>query len=132
MVASQLPLLRQVVFAPAKEAKMHNGISAQMQACIDDCLACYQTCLSTAMNHCLEMGGAHVERKHFTLMMSCAEMCRVAAHFMLIQSPAHRATCGQCAEICEACATDCERFGDMVECVTACRACAESCRQMAA
>jgi hypothetical protein len=104
----------------------------KMQECIDHCLRCYQTCLFMAMNHCLELGGKHVEKQHFTLMMACAEMCRTAAHFMLLGTEHHKRTCGECAEICAACADDCERVGDMEACVAACRTCAESCRAMAA
>ncbi|TKT69718.1 four-helix bundle copper-binding protein [Aquamicrobium sp. LC103] len=106
-------------------------IDPEMRQCIDDCLECHATCLSTAMNHCLEIGGAHVEKKHFTLMMACAEICRTSAHFMLVGSPLHRRICGECADICLECAADCERLGDMEDCVAACRRCAESCRQMA-
>ena len=103
-----------------------------MKACIDNCLACYSTCLSMAMNHCLEMGGQHTDPKHFTLMMACAEICRTSAHFMLIGSDHHGHVCAECAEICTQCADNCERIGDMEDCVEACRKCAESCRQMAA
>ena len=81
--------------------------SEDMTRCIELCMSCYQTCLGTAMNHCLETGGKHVEPKHFRLMMACAE-------------------------ICAECAQDCERIGGMEECVSMCRACAESCRGMAA
>ena len=109
---------------------MHN-MSAKMQKCIDNCLSCYRTCLSTAMNHCLEMGGEHTEKRHFTLMMACAEICRTSAHFMLLESPHHKHTCRECAEICDECAEDCERLGDMQECVDECRRCAASCREMA-
>jgi len=77
-----------------------------MQACIEACSRCHQVCLQTAMNHCLNTGGKHVEAEHFRLMMNCAE-------------------------ICEACAASCERIGAMDECVKACRDCAESCREMA-
>jgi hypothetical protein len=45
-----------------------------------------------AMNHCLMLGGKHTEKKHFTLMMACAEICRTSAHFMLIGSPHHEHT----------------------------------------
>jgi hypothetical protein len=103
-----------------------------MQRCIHACLGCYETCLSMAMNHCLEVGGAHVEKHHLTLMFGCAEICRTAAHFMLIGSEHHRHLCAECAEICTQCAEDCERLGDMKPCVEACRKCAESCRAMAA
>ena len=110
---------------------MHH-MSAEMQSCIDRCLDCYKTCQGSAMTHCLEMGGKHVAPAHFRLMMACAEICRTSAHFMLINSPHHKHTCRECAEICDECAADCERLGDMRECVEACRRCAESCRKMAA
>ena len=110
---------------------MHH-MSKEMQNCVDRCLGCYSSCLSSAMTHCLETGGKHVEPKHFRLMMACAEICRTSAHFMLLNTPHHKHTCRECAEICEECAKDCERIGGMDECVQACRSCAESCRKMAA
>jgi hypothetical protein len=116
---------------PGRRIAMHK-IIADMQTCIDNCLACYSVCLSTAMGHCLETGGKHTEPKHFRLMMACAEICRLSAHFMLIGTPHHKHTCRECAEICRECAKDCERLGDMEECVKACRTCAESCEKMAA
>jgi len=103
-----------------------------VQDCIDACLSSYETVLSTAMGHCLNAGGEHTEPEHFTLMMSCAEICRVSAHFMIIGSSHHKHLCAECAEICEQCAADCARVGEMDECVAACRRCAESCRRMAA
>lgn len=106
-------------------------INSQMLSCIEECLRCYSVCLSTVMNHCLEAGGAHVEKKHFTLMMACAEICRTSAHFMLLGTAHHKHICAECAEICTECADDCERIGDMQECVDACRRCAASCREMA-
>lgn len=107
-------------------------MTEEMNRCIETCLSCYQTCLGTAMNHCLVAGGKHVEPSHFRLMMACAEMCRTSAHFMLINTPHHKHTCRECAEICAECAADCERVGSMDACVTICRVCAESCRKMAA
>lgn len=107
-------------------------LSAEMQSCVEECLRCHAICFSTAMNHCLEAGGEHVEKRHFTLMIACAEICRVSADFMLIGTPHHRHLCAECAEICSECADDCERIGDMETCVDACRRCAASCRLMAA
>ena len=107
-------------------------MNEEMTLCIENCLSCYKTCLSTAMNHCLEAGGKHVEPAHFRLMMACAEMCRTSAHFMLINTPHHKHTCKECAEICAECAKDCKRIGGMDECVAACEACAETCKKMAA
>src|SRR5437667_2002091 len=108
------------------------AIPEEMNRCIETCLSSYRICLSTAMNHCLETGGKHVEPAHFRLMMACAEICRTSAHFMLINTPHHKHTCKECAEICTECAADCERVGGMQACVAMCRACAESCRKMAA
>lgn len=110
---------------------MHQ-LSSEMQECIRACLGCYEICRGTAMKHCLEVGGKHVEPGHFRLISACAEVCRTAADLMLIGTSHHKHMCAECAEICDECADDCERLGDMEECVTACRRCAESCRQMAA
>ncbi|MET3997079.1 plasmid stabilization system protein ParE [Bradyrhizobium sp. S3.9.2] len=71
--------------------------SEDMTRCIELCLGCYRTCHGMAMNHCLETGGTHVEPRHFRLMMACAEIWRTAAHFMLINTPHHGHTCGECA-----------------------------------
>ena len=110
---------------------MHQTSSA-MQACIDACLRCHDTCLTMASQHCLELGGEHVAPGHFRLMLACAEICRAAAAIMMIGVDQHARVCAACAEICDACAQSCERVGDMQDCVQACRTCAESCRQMAA
>jgi hypothetical protein len=107
-------------------------MSREMQSCINECLNCYQVCLGTAMTHCLEKGGEHTKPQHFRLISACAEICRTAAHFMLINSPQHKSICAECADICKQCAEDCERIGDMADCVEACRRCADSCRTMAA
>lgn len=106
-------------------------LSAEMQSCIDTCLACYKTCLGTAMGHCLEVGGDHVKPAHFRLMMTCAEVCRGAAHVMLLGSDHHKHTCAECAEVCQECAEDCDGMEGMEDCVAACRRCAEECRRMA-
>ena len=106
-------------------------LSSEMKHCVAECLKCYSTCLSMATHHCLAVGGKHVERQHFTLMLACAEICRTSAHMMLLGAPGHKETCEGCARICEACAKSCEAVGDMDGCVAACRACADSCRKMA-
>ncbi|MFN4141774.1 four-helix bundle copper-binding protein [Aestuariivirga sp.] len=103
----------------------------KMQDCIDDCLRCYATCFGMAMTHCLEAGGEHVAAPHFRIMIACAEICRTAAHFMLMRSAHAGHVCRECAEICEQCAADCEKLGDMDDCVAQCLRCARSCRAMA-
>jgi hypothetical protein len=105
--------------------------SPEMQACIDACMSCYQSCIGMAMSHCLEQGGRHLEPAHFRLMISCAEICRASAHIMLTGTDAHKASCAACAEICSACADSCETLDGMEDCVSACRTCADSCGKMA-
>ena len=104
----------------------------EMRRCVEACLDCHRVCATMASQHCLDVGGRHVEPRHFRLMLACAEICRTSAHFMLIGSDLHRHTCAACAEVCAACAASCEAVGEMQECVEVCRACAESCRRMAA
>lgn len=103
-----------------------------MQDCIDECLRCHRVCLGTAMNHCLPLGGRHVEANHFRLMLTCAEMCRTNAKLMLIGTQLHHRTSALCAELCEDCARSCEEVGDMADCVAQCLRCAGTCRRMAA
>lgn len=103
---------------------------ARMQPCIDACGYCHETCLSTAMTHCLAVGGKHLEPGHFRLMINCAEICQAAANLMLSGSDLANKLCAVCAEVCDACAASCEQIGDMDGCVEACRECADSCREM--
>ena len=102
-----------------------------MQQCIENCQRCHATCLSMLSQHCLEVGGQHVEPAHFRLMLDCAQICQTSADFMLRGSEHHAHVCRECAEICAKCADSCEAVGDMEECVKACRTCAESCGKMA-
>lgn len=109
-----------------------HSVSADMQACIEACTACHQTCLHN-IHHCLEKGGKHAEPSHITLLLDCAQICATSADFMTRHSAQHTTTCRACAEVCRACAEDCEKMDDamMRECAKACRRCAESCDRMA-
>jgi len=53
---------------------MHAHDTAEMQRCIENCLACRATCLRT-IDHCLRMGGKHTGAGHIRTMMDCAESC---------------------------------------------------------
>ena len=109
---------------------MHD-MSEEMQHCIETCLSCHRVCLQEAMNHCLEMGGKHLEPTHFRTMVNCAEMCQTSANFMLSGSGLHTITCGACARVCAACAESCAKIEGMEHCAQTCRGCAETCRKMA-
>ncbi len=107
-------------------------INEDLKSCIEICGSCRDICLNMATTHCLELGGKHVEPGHLRLMLDCVDICATAVNFMLRNSPRHKLTCGVCAEVCKACADDCERIGNMETCAEACRRCAEHCRKMAA
>ena len=108
--------------------------NVRMQQCIADCADCQETCLATVA-HCLTLGGKYAEPQNIRVMLDCAEICHVAANFMLRGSTLHTYVCRACAEICEACARSCEAIADddkqIKQCVESCRRCAESCREMA-
>jgi Domain of Unknown Function (DUF326) len=106
----------------------------QMQQCIQNCLDCHRICSET-ITYCLQLGGAHAEVKHISLLLDCADICQTSANFMIRGSEMHRRICGVCSDICDRCAADCERMGiddvQLKTCAEICRRCAESCRQMA-
>jgi hypothetical protein len=100
--------------------------------CIKECLDCYKTCTETRL-YCLAMGGEHAGPKHLATLEACAEICRLSAHLMMIDSEFQDKLCKLCAEICEDCAKDCDSFTDddvMHACADVCKRCALACREM--
>ena len=102
----------------------------QVDDCIEACSSCRDECQKMLFQHCLKMGGKHVEEKHVKLMADCIESCQTAASFMLRGSDNAVAMCGTCAEICESCAESCEDLEGMADCAATCRNCAKMCRSM--
>lgn len=108
-------------------------VNEEMQACIQNCLQSSLVC-NQMIQHCLQRGGEHADPDHLKLLQDCAEICTVSAHFMARESEYHRLSCGLCAEVCEACAKDCDSFDNdemMASCASVCRHCAASCEKMA-
>ena len=108
--------------------------NSSMAACIDTCTNCRAVCIQT-VNHCLTKGGKHADAKHIRALLDCADMCDVAARFMLRESSSHAEVCRACAAVCNACASSCEAMADdddMKRCAEVCRECAKSCEKMAA
>jgi hypothetical protein len=73
----------------------------ETRRCVDECLGCQRACVTTASQHCLDVGGRHVEPRHFRLMLACAEICRTSAYLMELGTELHKRTCAVCAEVCE-------------------------------
>lgn len=110
------------------------SVTDDMQMCIQNCTLCAQTC-EQVIQHCLSKGGMHAEQAHIRLLQDCMDSCLMSAKFMVRGSEFHSQFCGTCAQVCHACARDCERMSDdemMKMCADVCRRCAESCQKMAA
>ena len=111
------------------------GLTQEMRACIDECIACYAICVETQA-HCIGMGGRHAEAQHLNTLADCAKLCEVSANAMLRMSDFHAQICRVCAEACDRCARSCEQVDrndeTMRQCAERCRSCADSCRLMAA
>jgi hypothetical protein len=105
-----------------------------LEHCIDECTNCHAICLET-VQHCLKLGAEHAAPEHIELLFDCAQISQTSADFMLRGSPRHVLTCAACAEICRACAEECDRLGrndEMMQlCAEECRRCAEACARMA-
>lgn len=108
------------------------AVNRTMQECIESAQACRAACQEVLYNHCLDMGGRHIEELHVKLMVDCIEACQLAADFMARNSELHMASCALCAQICDACANSCEQLGgiEMERCASLCRECADNCREM--
>ena len=107
--------------------------TAEVQACIDNCFECYRAC-EQLIPYCLGQGGEHSGRHHILSLLTCADMCRTAGHFMMWNSDLHTKACGLCTEVCRRCAEDCESMADdklMQACADICKKCADSCKKMA-
>ena len=105
---------------------------ARYTTCIEACNACADACDHCAAA-CLKEPDPKPMARCIALDMDCAEICRMAASYMSRDSEFAMALCGDCAEVCEACGTECEKhkMDHCQECAEACRRCAEECRRMA-
>ena len=93
--------------------------------CAAACDHCSVACLSeedpSAMSDCIRAD------------MDCAQICRLAAAAMARNSDFVSSIWRLCAEICDACASICEKYehDHCQDCAKACRACADECATMA-
>ena len=92
---------------------------------------------ATECNHCtiacLDEQEVKMLAKCIKLEIDCAEICRLTASFASRGSIHAMHIMNECAEICDACAAECEKHAHMEhckKCAEACRECAEECRSM--
>ncbi len=106
--------------------------SPDVQQCIKECQECHAIC-AEAVAHCLTVDGGRMQPRHIAILLDCAETCHISEDSMLRDSPLFTTLCTVCAEVCDACAIECEKFpGDarMKACAERCRSCAQACRKM--
>lgn len=79
-----------------------------------------------------DMGGAHIDPVRIRALLDCADVCQVAATFMMRGSHRHIEMCAVAARICRDCAEHCDGTNDqqLRRCVEACRACEAVCREL--
>ncbi len=105
----------------------------QYKECIDACLACAAVCNHCA-SACTREEDVNMMARCIQLDMECAAICYAAAQMMSLGSDKAKELCRICADLCEACGTECGGHENKhcQECARLCKACAEACRKMAA
>lgn len=81
---------------------------------------------------CLEEQDVKMLAKCIKIEIDCAEICRLATSFLARGSEHADHILKECAEICEACAKECEKHTHMEhckKCAEVCHKCAEACQQ---
>lgn len=97
-----------------------------LNECIMECNHCISACL-------IEPDVKIMLAKCIKLNFDCAEICGLAVSFLTRDSEHSEQLLNACANICEACATECEKFSRMEHCkrcAEICRKCADACHQM--
>ena len=101
-------------------------------SCIEACVKCAQECEHCA-DACLGEQDVKSMAECIRLDRDCAEFCWAAAAWMSRGSQFAVELCRLCAEVCDACGTECKKHkhDHCQRCAEACLKCAEECRKMA-
>lgn len=103
--------------------------ATKLQACIDACLECSQTCTSCA-DACLSEEMVADLRTCIGLNLDCADVCEATGRVLTRQAAWNvdvvRSTLQACAAACKACGDECSQHASMHE---HCKVCADSCRR---
>lgn len=100
--------------------------------CIEACDRCASACDRCAIA-CLQEAQPRPLARCIALDLDCAALCRLAAAMLARDGEFSAAVCTLCAQLCEACGTECARhpMDHCQDCAAACHACAALCRRMA-
>ena len=103
--------------------KKHQQTIAALNACVAECNHC-----TTA---CLDEQDVKMLTKCIKLDIDCAEICSLTASLLARGSEHGEHLKKECAEVCAACATECEKHAHMEhckKCAEVCWACAQACQ----
>lgn len=106
----------------------HGPINDALVTCAEACFDCAQSCISCA-DACLDERGVAGLSQCIRLSLDCADACAATGPALIRRthtSPALMQRMAEtCAELCRACADECDRHAEDHE---HCRICAETCR----
>ncbi|HEX7208319.1 MAG TPA: four-helix bundle copper-binding protein [Nitrososphaeraceae archaeon] len=106
--------------------------NSKYQSCIDVCNTCAEACEYCATCD-LREEDVKMMASCVQINRDCANICWTASQFMSRDSKYAIQLCSLCADICDACAIECEKHTTMdhcQRCAQICRKCAEECRKM--
>jgi len=103
------------------------------QSCIETCMQCAAACDHCAAS-CLKEEDVAMLSMCIQLDIECSTICKAAVQLMQLQSNHANAICQLCADLCTACAEECEKHDHehCRQCAAMCRECADECMSMAA
>lgn len=105
--------------------------SQKYRTCIDACNECFEACEICAVK-CLHDEDAKSLAKCVELCITCSHACAAASLVISGESEYSKKILGLVADVCEACAEECEKHQNMDHCkltAESCRKCAEECRR---
>lgn len=79
----------------------------EYKKCIEACYLCATACDNCAAS-CLDEENLEMMRECIKLDMQCANICRLAAQFMTLNSGSAQDLCRLCADVCQKCVTSVE------------------------
>lgn len=104
------------------------AVSDTLMHCVEACFGCAQACISCA-DACLSEEGAAGLGHCIRLNLDCADACAATGPMLTRHTHASPALIRRmietCAELCRACADECDRHAQEHE---HCRLCADACR----
>lgn len=103
--------------------EQNQRIIALLSNCVLKCNYC--------ITACLEEQDVKMLARCIKLNIDCAGICQLAISFIAKRSEHGTHLLGECTEICNACAEECEKHKHMEHCrrcAEACRDCAETCK----